>query len=71
MRTGRVIPLPKTMEETMDFKSKRAYVDKDKDTTANVVSEITFAPKLRTFEMDIMEELKIEEKGYPKRTYWY
>lgn len=38
---------------------------------AAVVSEITFQPKLATFEMDIMEEMGIKEERTPKRTYWY
>lgn len=70
-RTGRIIPLPKTMEETVDFKSKSVYVDKEKDTAADVASKITFTPKLSTFEMDIMEEQKIVETAEPKRTFWY
>lgn len=71
MRTGRSIPLPGTMEETVDYKSKSVYVDKDKDTLASVASAISFTPKLQTFEMDIMEQHGIEENGVPRKTYWY
>lgn len=71
LRTGRIIPLPKAMEETQDFKTKMAYVEREKDTTAKVVSEITFTPKLKTFEMDIMEEHGLVENGRPLKTYWY
>lgn len=71
LRSGRIIPLPKTMEETIDFKSKSVYIEKEKDTPGNLVSKITFEPKLRTFEMDIMEEMGIKEDGKPLKTYWY
>lgn len=71
MRSGRIIPLPKTMEETYDYKSKSVYIEKEKDTAGNLVAEITFQPKLRTFEMDIMEEMGIKEDGAPIKTYWY
>lgn len=70
-RSGRIIPMPKTIEETMDYKSKSVYVEKAKDTAASVASQITFKPKLSTFEMDIMEEQGLVETGVPKRTYWY
>lgn len=71
LRSGRIIPLPKTMEETVDYKSKSVYIDKDKDTLGSVASAITFSPKLRTFEMDVMEEMGMTETGTPKKTYWY
>jgi large subunit ribosomal protein L24 len=70
-RTGRILPLPKANEETMDFKAKKLYINKEKDTPEDVVTEITYEPKLATFEMDIMEKMKIEEDRVPKRTYWY
>ena len=38
---------------------------------ASVIEEITFQPKLSTFEMDIMEEMGIEEDRIPKKSYWY
>lgn len=70
-RTGRIIPLPKSVEETMDYKTRNVYVAKDKDTTGDLAAEVTYKPKLSTFEMDIMEEQGIVEEGVPKRTYWY
>ncbi|EDW29017.1 GL19491 [Drosophila persimilis] len=33
--------------------------------------EITFQPKLSTFEMDIMEEMGIKEERTPAKSYWY
>lgn len=72
LRTGRVIPIPATSEETYDYKSPGVYIENtDKDTPAAVVNSVTFAPKLMTFEMEIMEEMGIEEDRVPKRTYWY
>ncbi|KAJ6650102.1 putative 39S ribosomal protein L24, mitochondrial [Pseudolycoriella hygida] len=71
LRTGRIIPLPKSMEETADYKSKGAYVEREKDTTGTVASEITFEPKLCTFEMDIMKEMGIVEERIPGKTFWY
>lgn len=58
-------------EETKDYKSISTYVDKAKDTESKVVTEITFEPKLCTFEMDVMKEMGIEEDRIPKKTYWY
>lgn len=71
LRTGRLIPLPKTMEETSDYKSKRAYVERPKDTKADDASAITFTPSLQTFEMEVMKEMGIEEDRTPQKTYWY
>lgn len=71
LRTGRIIPLPKSMEETIDYKSKKAYIEREKDTVAAVASEITFEPTLQTFEMEIMKEMGIEEDRIPGKTFWY
>ena len=71
VRTGRIIPMPKTIEETMDYKAKSAYIDKEKDTAADAVKEITFQPKLKTFEMDVMDEMGIQEDRIPAKSYWY
>uniref|UniRef100_A0A0K8TRN0 Large ribosomal subunit protein uL24m n=1 Tax=Tabanus bromius TaxID=304241 RepID=A0A0K8TRN0_TABBR len=70
-RTGRIIPIPKANEETVDYKTKGTYIEREKDTKADVVTEVTFEPKLKTFEMDIMDEMGIKEEGEPRRTYWY
>ncbi|XP_059617953.1 large ribosomal subunit protein uL24m [Phlebotomus argentipes] len=70
-RTGRILPIPKEQEETNDYKTKRTYVEKDKDTASSVVEEITFKPALCTFEMDIMREMGIQEDRIPKKSYWY
>jgi len=70
-RSGRIIPIPKMNEETKDFKTKSMYIAKEKDTDSKVVTEITFTPKLCTFEMDIMKSMNIEEEREPKKSYWY
>lgn len=70
-RTGRIIPIPPSMEETIDYKSKASYAEQPKDTKANDVAEVTFQPKLKTFEMDIMDEMGIKEDRVPAKSYWY
>lgn len=72
-RTGREIPIPSEAQYiTMDYKSPQSYAEhKTKDTPASLVEEITFEPRLATFEMDIMEKMGIEENRTPAKTYWY
>lgn len=71
LRTGRIIPVPTTNDETYDYKSAGIYVERPKDTVAAEASKVTFNPKLKTFEMEIMDEMGIEEDRVPKRTFWY
>ena len=71
VKSGRIIPIPKMNDETKDYKSASTYVEKDKDTPSPVVTEITYKPKLATFEMDLMESMDIKEDRIPKKTYWY
>ncbi|XP_023215387.1 probable 39S ribosomal protein L24, mitochondrial [Centruroides sculpturatus] len=71
VRTGYIIPLPLKAFETYDYKSKELYVDQPKDTPKEVIKEITFIPKLMTFEQEIMEDLGIKEERRPFLTYWY
>jgi len=70
-RTGRIIPIPALAHETYDYKVKSAYLESDKDTKSDVVEKVTFQPELKTFEMDIMDAMGIEEKRTPKKSYWY
>lgn len=70
-RTGRIIPIPPSSEETKDYKAKSLYKEQPKDTVAKVVEEITFSPELKTFEMDIMDKMGIKEDRVPAKTYWY
>ncbi|CAG4995454.1 unnamed protein product [Parnassius apollo] len=72
LASSRIIPIPKSAEETIDYKSKELYVEnKEKDTAASDVTKITFQPKLATFEMDIMESMGIKEDRVPVKSYWY
>lgn len=71
IRTGRIIPVPQVNEETHDYKLKGTYVEKDVDTPAKIVEEITFKPALKTFEMDICDEMVIQDDKIPNHTYWY
>ena len=71
-RTGRILPIPSQAMETIDYKSADTYLEnKDKDTPKALVEEVTFQPKLATFEMDIMEKMNIKEDRVPKKTFWY
>jgi large subunit ribosomal protein L24 len=72
LRTGRIIPLPLAADETHDYKDPSSYLENEsKDTTAKEVEAITFDPKLKTFEMEIMEVMDIKEDRVPKKSYWY
>jgi large subunit ribosomal protein L24 len=64
--------MPHKSEETIDYKARSQYrAHKTKDTEPRVVEDITYEPRLATFEMDVMRALGIEETRRPKRTYWY
>lgn len=41
-RTGRIIPLPPSHEETVDYKLPNLYKEGDKDTLKREVEKITF-----------------------------
>ncbi|EDW54293.1 probable 39S ribosomal protein L24, mitochondrial [Drosophila sechellia] len=71
LRSGRIISVPETNNQTHDYKTPNAYIEREKDTPGAVVGEITFQPKLSTFEMDIMEEMDIKEERTPVKSYWY
>lgn len=72
MKSGTVLPLPAKMDETIDYKTKKGYKGNDiKDTKPADVEEITFEPKLATFEMDIMESMGIKEDRKAAKTWWY
>lgn len=71
-RTGVEIPIPSEAAATIDYKSKAGYVEnKHKDTPSKDVEEVTFEPRLATFEMEIMEKMNIEETRTPAKTYFY
>ena len=71
-RTNKILPIPSEAFETVDYKTPQGYAENSKkDTKAKVVEEITFEPKLATFEMDLMKIYGIKEERIPKKTYWY
>ncbi|KAG6803423.1 39S ribosomal protein L24, mitochondrial [Apis mellifera caucasica] len=70
-RTGRIIPIPISSKETVDYKSPELYIEQPKDTIESNVKELTFEGKLKTFEMDIMDKMGIKENRKPKKYYWY
>ncbi|XP_076620187.1 mitochondrial ribosomal protein L24 [Colletes latitarsis] len=70
-RTGRIIPIPRSHDETIDYKSPDLYIEQPKDTSADDVQEVTFEANLKTFEMDIMDKMDIKEDRVPKKYYWY
>ncbi|XP_072756308.1 large ribosomal subunit protein uL24m [Anoplolepis gracilipes] len=70
-RTGRIIPIPISSEETIDYKAAKLYKEQSKDTSKADVERITFTPSLKTFEMDIMDEMDIKEDRIQKSSYWY
>ncbi|KYN06800.1 putative 39S ribosomal protein L24, mitochondrial, partial [Cyphomyrmex costatus] len=71
VRSGRIIPVPILSQETIDYKLPQLYQEQAKDTTKADVEKITFEPALKTFEMDIMEQMGIKEDRVPKKFYWY
>ncbi|XP_012062381.1 PREDICTED: probable 39S ribosomal protein L24, mitochondrial [Atta cephalotes] len=71
VRSGRIIPIPVSSKETIDYKFPHLYQEQAKDTTKADVEKITFDPALKTFEMDIMEKMSIKEDRVPKKFYWY
>lgn len=41
LASSRIIPIPKTAEETIDYKSKELYIDNiEKDTTADAATKV-------------------------------
>ncbi|KAL0279557.1 UNVERIFIED_CONTAM: hypothetical protein PYX00_001089 [Menopon gallinae] len=71
IRTGRLLPIPEMEEETIDYKTKSSYIERGKDTVDAAMCKVTFVPKLKTFEMDLMDEYGIKEDRIPAKTYWY
>ncbi len=64
--------MPSKAEETIDYKTRSKYrANKTKDTEPRVVEDITYEPRLATFEMDVMASMGIHENRKPKKSYWY
>lgn len=47
------------------------FLENVKDTTEEDIKAITFSPLLKTFEMDIMDDMGIKEDRVPAQTFWY
>jgi len=71
LRTGRIIPIPTVAQETIDFKMKEIYIEQPKDTAAEHIKKVSFVPKIKTFEMEIMDEMGIKEEKIPYPMFWY
>lgn len=70
-RSGLIVPLPSGAQETEDFVMPNSYVECDRDTREKDVTEVTFQPKLCSFDEDIMESMGIKEERKPGQVYWY
>ena len=70
-RTGQIIPMPPDAEATIDYAKRSTYKPGDKDTAPAEHAEITFQPKLKTFEQDLMDEYGIEETKERAATFIY
>lgn len=70
-RTGRIIPFSSAIEETKDYKTKDTYVEQEKDTVTAELEKVTFVPKLKTFEQDIMDCLSIKDDRERAPSWWY
>jgi len=46
-------------------------LESEKDTKEEELLEVTFKPKLCTFEQEIMVELDIKDDRKPAKSYWY
>ncbi|ESO89664.1 hypothetical protein LOTGIDRAFT_125047, partial [Lottia gigantea] len=72
LKSGRIIPLSATYNNTeYDGVDKAAYKDSEKDTPDKELRNVTYIPKLSTFEEDIMQEMGIVETRVRQKKYWY
>ncbi|ELU00889.1 hypothetical protein CAPTEDRAFT_170410 [Capitella teleta] len=71
LRTGRIIPVPLGFEMGDDLVVPAEYKDSDKDTSEKLLKEVTFKPKVMTFEDEIMDAMGIKEERKRAKTYWY
>lgn len=71
LRTGRIVEIPPEAYSTYDYKTPGEYLERAKDTKNEDVTLQTYVPVLKTFEMDIAEQMGIEEDRIPHKTFWY
>lgn len=72
-RTGRIIAIsPDAKNLWDDFTDVSKYrASKTKDTPPDALQEVTFKPKLSTFEEEILEKHGIKEDRKYQKKYWY
>lgn len=70
-RTERIIPIPESANETIDYKEAKIYKEQPKDTPAKLVLQETFVPLAKTFEMDICDQMGIKDDRIPYPMHWY
>ena len=68
MSTRRKSPIKKLYA---DFNTLFFTANKVKDTKKRDLEEVTFKPKLCSFEKEIMESMGIKEERKQAPTYWY
>ncbi|MFH4980632.1 hypothetical protein AB6A40_007341 [Gnathostoma spinigerum] len=70
--SGFEIPIPAQAAVTYEYVSPEKYIEVEgKDTPVKDALEITYTPKLSTFEDDIMESMGLKDDRKRKPTYWY
>lgn len=47
------------------------FIETAKDTKEKELTEVTFVPKLKSFEQDIMDAMGIKDTRQRAKTYWY
>jgi len=71
-RSGRIIPQSVESEMTEDFVTPSTYQENEtKDMVEDQITDVTYEPKLCTFEEDIFNEMGIKEHRKRAKTYWY
>lgn len=70
-RTGTAIPFPKEAYSTVDYTEPESYAERSWDTPAKLVTERTYTPQVKTFEMDICDEMGIKDERVPYPMFWY
>lgn len=71
-RSGHIIPLSgEATDYHEDFTRISTYKSGEKDTNKDELQKVTYVPKLKSFEEDILEKMGIKEDRKPGKTYWY
>ena len=70
-RTGREIPLPNLAYQLDDLTNPATYDTDKKDTISDAVEEVTYQPRLRSFEEEVMESMSSTDARKRAQTFWY